>query len=82
MYDVECCHRLPARVLGIRGRPPPIALLRHVGEKTKARVTARELMHRAGEADEVAAAMEFLFSEQASYISGVALPIDGAFLAG
>ncbi|HJM91239.1 MAG: SDR family oxidoreductase [Alphaproteobacteria bacterium] len=39
-------------------------------------------MHRAGEADEVAAAMEFLFSEQASYISGVALPIDGAFLAG
>ncbi len=39
-------------------------------------------MHRAGEADEVAAAVEFLFSEQASYISGVELPIDGAFLAG
>ena len=39
-------------------------------------------MQRAGEADEVAAAVEFLFSEQASYVSGVELPIDGAFLAG
>ncbi|MBT3370998.1 MAG: SDR family oxidoreductase [Rhodospirillaceae bacterium] len=39
-------------------------------------------MHRAGEADEVAAAIEFLFSEQAGYISGVELPIDGAYLVG
>ncbi len=39
-------------------------------------------MHLASEADEVAAVVEFLFSEQASYISGVELPVDGAFLAG
>ncbi|MDP6691436.1 MAG: SDR family NAD(P)-dependent oxidoreductase [Alphaproteobacteria bacterium] len=37
---------------------------------------------RAGEADEVAAAIEFLFSEQASYVSGIEMPIDGAFLSG
>ncbi|WP_063800224.1 SDR family NAD(P)-dependent oxidoreductase [Bradyrhizobium retamae] len=35
---------------------------------------------RPATADEVAAAIEFLASDDASYISGVALPIDGAFL--
>jgi len=38
-------------------------------------------MHQAGKADEVAAVVEFLFSEQAGYISDVELPVDGAFLA-
>jgi NAD(P)-dependent dehydrogenase (short-subunit alcohol dehydrogenase family) len=35
---------------------------------------------RAGEAQEVAAVVGFLCSEAASYVSGVALPVDGAFL--
>ena len=35
---------------------------------------------RAGEAEEVAAVVGFLCSEAASYVSGVALPVDGAFL--
>jgi len=35
---------------------------------------------RAGEAHEVAAAIGFLCSAAASYVSGVALPVDGAFL--
>jgi NAD(P)-dependent dehydrogenase (short-subunit alcohol dehydrogenase family) len=35
---------------------------------------------RPGDADEVAAAVAFLVSEEASYVNGVALPIDGAFL--
>ncbi|WP_372623309.1 SDR family NAD(P)-dependent oxidoreductase [Falsiroseomonas sp.] len=35
---------------------------------------------RAGEAEEVAAVIGFLCSEAASYVSGVALPVDGAFL--
>ncbi len=35
---------------------------------------------RPGEADEVAAAIEFLTSEAAGYITGTALPIDGGYL--
>jgi NAD(P)-dependent dehydrogenase (short-subunit alcohol dehydrogenase family) len=35
---------------------------------------------RAGEADEVAAAVEFLISEAAGYITGFELAIDGAYL--
>ncbi len=37
-------------------------------------------MGRPGEADEVAAVVAFLVSDSASYVSGVALPVDGAFL--
>jgi NAD(P)-dependent dehydrogenase (short-subunit alcohol dehydrogenase family) len=35
---------------------------------------------RAGEAEEVAAVVGFLCSAAASYVSGVGLPVDGAFL--
>jgi NAD(P)-dependent dehydrogenase (short-subunit alcohol dehydrogenase family) len=35
---------------------------------------------RAGTSEDVAAAVEFLVSEGAGYISGVALPVDGAYL--
>jgi NAD(P)-dependent dehydrogenase (short-subunit alcohol dehydrogenase family) len=37
-------------------------------------------MGRAGTAEDVAAAVAFLVSEAAGYISGVALPVDGAYL--
>ena len=37
-------------------------------------------MRRAGTPDEVAAVVAFLFSDAAGYVSGVALPVDGAFL--
>lgn len=37
---------------------------------------------RAAETHEVAAAIEFLLSESAGYVSGVELPVDGAFLTG
>jgi NAD(P)-dependent dehydrogenase (short-subunit alcohol dehydrogenase family) len=35
---------------------------------------------RAGTSEDVAAAVEFLVSKGAGYISGVALPVDGAYL--
>lgn len=44
------------------------------------RMAAAWPMGRPGNPEEVAAAIAFLASEAASYISGVALPIDGAFL--
>jgi NAD(P)-dependent dehydrogenase (short-subunit alcohol dehydrogenase family) len=38
------------------------------------------LMRRAGEPDEVAAALVFLVSDAASYITGVTLPVDGGWV--
>jgi NAD(P)-dependent dehydrogenase (short-subunit alcohol dehydrogenase family) len=38
-------------------------------------------MQRWGDADEVASAIEFLTSASASYITGVALPVDGGVTA-
>jgi NAD(P)-dependent dehydrogenase (short-subunit alcohol dehydrogenase family) len=38
-------------------------------------------MKRAGEAIEVATAVVFLASEDASYITGAELPVDGGYLA-
>ena len=46
----------------------------------KARLLARAPMNRPAEADEIGAAVAFLASEEASYVSGVGLPVDGAFL--
>lgn len=37
---------------------------------------------RLGSADEVAAAIAFLLSDDASYIDGVILPVDGGWLTG
>jgi NAD(P)-dependent dehydrogenase (short-subunit alcohol dehydrogenase family) len=41
----------------------------------------RHPLGRFGQADEVAEAIAFLASAQASYITGVALPVDGGRLA-
>lgn len=49
-------------------------------EATRETMRERWPMGRPGSPDEVAAAVEFLCSEGASYISGVTLPVDGAFL--
>jgi meso-butanediol dehydrogenase/(S,S)-butanediol dehydrogenase/diacetyl reductase len=41
------------------------------------KLVARIPMHRVGQPEEVAAAVLFLASDAASFITGVALPIDG-----
>ena len=39
-------------------------------------------MGRMGKPEEIAAVISFLMSDDASYVSGAILPVDGAFLAG
>ncbi len=52
------------------------------GLMTPADLASLVPLNRRGSADEVAAAAVFLASEAASYVNGVALPVDGGFLAG
>jgi glucose 1-dehydrogenase/3-oxoacyl-[acyl-carrier protein] reductase len=40
----------------------------------------RVLVKRLGQPDDVAAAVSFLLSDDASYITGVHLPVDGGWL--
>jgi NAD(P)-dependent dehydrogenase (short-subunit alcohol dehydrogenase family) len=49
-------------------------------EEARERFVAVSPMRRPAEADEVAAAFAFLASEQASFVSGIGMPVDGAFL--
>jgi NAD(P)-dependent dehydrogenase (short-subunit alcohol dehydrogenase family) len=47
-----------------------------------ASIAARVPMGRMGRPEEVAAVIAFLLSEEASYVSGAIVPVDGAFAAG
>jgi 3-oxoacyl-[acyl-carrier protein] reductase len=49
-------------------------------EEQRNRMLAEIPAGRAGEADEVAAVVAFLCSPAASYVNGVGLPVEGAFL--
>ncbi len=51
-----------------------------LSEAARAKLVSASPQGRPAQADEVAAAIVFLASEQASYVSGVGLPVDGAFL--
>ncbi len=51
-----------------------------LSEEARARLVSASPMNRPAQADEVAAAIAFLASEHASYVSGTGLPVDGAFL--
>jgi NAD(P)-dependent dehydrogenase (short-subunit alcohol dehydrogenase family) len=70
---------LPALILAEQG-----SRIRQRFEELDPRLRAAMLAElptgRPGEADEVAAVVAFLVSEEASYVNGVALPVDGAFL--
>jgi NAD(P)-dependent dehydrogenase (short-subunit alcohol dehydrogenase family) len=45
-------------------------------------VLARQGIRRLARAEEIAAAAVYLASDDASYLTGVALPADGGYLAG
>jgi len=51
-------------------------------EQIRERIRQQHQLGRFGRADEVAAAIFFLASDDASFVSGVALPVDGGFTAG
>jgi NAD(P)-dependent dehydrogenase (short-subunit alcohol dehydrogenase family) len=51
-------------------------------EEQIAAIAARVPMGRMGAPEEIAAVISFLMSDDASYVSGAILPVDGAFLAG
>jgi NAD(P)-dependent dehydrogenase (short-subunit alcohol dehydrogenase family) len=48
----------------------------------KARIEAMHPLGRMGEPEDIAKAIAFLLSEDASWITGIALPVDGGFSAG
>lgn len=70
---------VPGLILGqpgtrVRGRFDALS------DSDRARMLKGYPSGRAGTSEDVAAAVEFLVSEGAGYISGVALPVDGAYL--
>jgi NAD(P)-dependent dehydrogenase (short-subunit alcohol dehydrogenase family) len=51
-------------------------------EEAKARAIAEHKLHRLGRPEEIAAAAAFLLSDDASFITGHALPVDGGYTTG
>lgn len=70
---------LPGLILGAQGTRIR-SRFDELPEERRAQMLEAMPMKRAGTPDEVAAVVAFLMSDAASYVSGAAIPIDGAFL--
>ena len=57
-------------------------MLAALNDDQLASITDRVPLGRVGEADEIAAAVEYLASEDASYVTGIVLPVDGGLSMG
>ena len=55
-------------------------MVSHMAEEQKQRIARRTPLGRLARIDEVASAVHFLTSDQASFITGQAFPIDGGVL--
>ena len=70
------------RVNAVAPGPTLTDRLEQAGEEAQRQAALAMPMRRIGRADEVAAAVVWLLSDHASFITGVALPVDGGKLAG
>ena len=70
-----CSRRLPSDA-----GPSASSGIRSTSASSFATFSDRLLIKRVGEPEDMAAAVSFLLSDDASYITGIQLPVDGGWL--